>query len=484
MDGIKLLLLLVASAQVEAGTERDYGWRIDPADNVLEYIVQINPDKKRAMEQRSVQFPNGQPSISNMPRELVGRASRVVVLIGNEPLPREPSLQALDRMERLSDQPSISAAAVLGEDKYRNIESPVRNIQGQGTPPSLPAMPNALPGAAGLAGNLLDRASDAANTLRDDLSEELSGALPTLGSDNSTMPGRNLPDPSLLAQNLTNQAGGAGSFLDEARGGLNSKFNNTAAPANTQPNPASNPQANTPTPLPDYPPNTNANSPFASNNQPSANTSTRNSTAGGALTNNTTAPFNPADRLNPPSLGNPSTIPQQRTPSSTFGTNDWVTNNQAPTNYPPASSQPNDRYNYGPQANLPSNYTSAPNPNTYQNPAARVATNTSPYPSNSIPTDGQAGFAGQTGGVDQARGVGLASKKLEEELLTIKSKLDKDKNGVLTAEEYTPTSVDGILLTLFVVSLLVNLYLGHLIRKLLMRYRLVLTNVRSQAAYT
>ncbi len=46
------------------------------------------------------------------------------------------------------------------------------------------------------------------------------------------------------------------------------------------------------------------------------------------------------------------------------------------------------------------------------------------------------------------------------------------------------TNVDGILQVLFLLSLVVNFYLGILIRKLLIRYRSLLTNVRSQTAYT
>lgn len=485
MDGIRLLLLLVASAQVEAGTERDYGWQVK--DGFLEYIVQINPDKKRAMETLSVE------NASNMPPQLVGRASRVVVRFGNDILPREPSLEELERTPRLFEPPTVSAAAVLGEDKFRNLESPVRNIQGQGATPAFPTIP--IPDASSLAGGLTDRAGEVANSLRNELTERLSDVLPssnTASSNtaNTTVPGRGLPDTGLLAQNLTNQSGVAGSFLDETRGAGTSKFNSTAPAANPPSTPAANPPASTPARMPDLPPSISANSPFASSNPPSTSMTNRNSTLGNGASN-TNAP------LNPPSLGAQSTLPQQRTPSPTFGTTpglansttDWNNANPSATNYPPVMSQPNDRYNYAAQGNLPPGFTSAPNPSGYQNPTL-VASNPAPYNQpNTAATDNQAAIgnpnsgAGLTAGASLTGGAGLTRKQLEE-ALAVQSKFDKNKDGQLTPDEYTPASVDGILLTLFVVSLLVNLYLGHLIRKLLMRYRVVLTNVRSQAAYT
>jgi hypothetical protein len=478
MDGIKLLLLLVASAQVEAGTEYDYGWQVNKDDGVLEYIVQINEDKKRAMELPSKQYPHGAENSSNMPRELVGRASRVVVRFGNEILPREPSLQELDRTQRLFEQPSVSAAAVLGEDKFRNIESPVRNIQGQGTTPAFPAIPNGLSGPTNPVGSLADQLSQAGNSVRSELTDRLSDAL-----SDASMGGRSLPDPGLLAQNTAGQLGGASAFLNETKGplagGANSKFNSTAQPANPPANPPLSNSSSTR--LPDYPPTGGANAPFASANPPTANTANSRSSLGtGFGANNSTAPLYPTDRLNPPSLNTQNAIPQQRTPSSTFGTspglanasNDWVTTNPAAPNYAPSMSQPTDKYNFGAQTNLPPGYTAAPNLNEYQNPT-HIASNPTPYaaPSNTNPP------ASPTNS-------GALTRQQLENALAVQSKFDKNKDGVLTPDEYTPASVDGILLTLFVVSLLVNLYLGHLIRKLLMRYRLVLTNVRSQAAYT
>ncbi len=487
MNGIKLLLFLVASAQVEAGTERDYGWAVNKEDGVLEYIVQINPDKKRVMEQQSVQFPNGQESTSNMPRELVGRASRVVVRFGNAILPREPSLQDLDRTQRLFEQPGVSAAAMLGPGRLQDVElPPVRSIQGQGSVPAFPSIPSGLSGglsgSPAPAGSLADQVGQTANSLRNDFNDRLSDALPdssrlNTDSSNPSMPVPSLPDSSMLAQNTPSQLGGG--FLNDPRiGGVGtgSKYKDTAPAAN----PSLNPATNLPARMPEFPPASTANSTFPSGNPAATNsTSNRNTGLGNALGSSTTAPLYPADRLNPPSLNTQSPLPQQRTPSPTFGsspgfgtspglagnaTNDWNTQtNQSAPNYPPSMSQPNDRYNYA----------AAQNQDGYQNPTL-VASNSAPYvpPLN---TSNQIG--------NQASGAGL-SRNQTDVALAVYKKFDKNNDGQLTADEYTPGSIDGILLTLFVVSLLVNLYLGHLIRKLLMRYRSVLTNVRTQAAYT
>ncbi len=466
MNGIRLLLffvisaqVLVAFAQVEIGTERDYGWSVNKDDGALEYIVQIDPDKKRRMELRSVQYPDGQESASNMPRELIGRASRVVVRFGTAVLPREPSLQELERTPRLFESPNVGAAAMLGPGSLRDLEpsAPVRDIQGQGSAPVFPSIPNSLSGSQIESGSFADQAAQTANTLRNNLNESLSSAM---------------PDPGLLAQNLPSQLGGS-SFLNETRGdGSNSKFNNTANPASSPSNPATNPQTNTPTKPLDYPPTSSGNSPFASGNQPAAN-NTNNRTPGfnsGLGTINNTPPLYPADR-NLPSLNNQTSLPQQRTPSPGFGTsttgnstNDW--NNQTnPTasSYPPSMSQPNDRFNYGTQQSQ-GGY-----PNT-----TLVATNPPPY----VPPPTSSNQNGS-----QFNSAGLTRSQVEA-AMEVRNKLDKNKDGNLTPDEYAQASMDGILLALFVLSLLANLYLGHLIRKLLIRYRSVLTNVRSQAAYT
>jgi hypothetical protein len=453
MNVIKLLLLLATSAQVEAGTERDFGWAYK--DGVLEYIVQISPDEARLMAERSVALPKGQENVSDMPPELIGRVSRFVTRIGTEVLPREPSLQELERTPRLFEQPNANATALLGPGQMRDFESDVHNIQGQGTTPLYPALPNGP--AGGQIGSMSDQVGQAANTLRDDVKESLS---------------QGLPDLSTLAQTFNNQSS-ASSFLNDTRGGgSTSKFNSTALPANPGANPA-----NAPAKIPEFPPATGSNLPFSSANQAAVNN--RNSTIGSGLgtglgsgmgTGKAAPPLYPADRLSPPSLSNQMTLPQQQTPSQGFGTtpglaasqpsSDWKTS-PLPS-YAPSMSQPSD--NFAGSPNYAPNYTSLPNQVTNQDPT-RISMNTN-----------QARLPPAGGAVSQP------TNEWDKILLT----LDKNKDRQLTPDEYTPTNsnADGILLTFFVLSLLVNLFLAHLIRKLLVRYRLVLTNVRNQAAYT
>ena len=445
MNGIRLLLLLAASAQVEPGTERDYGWSVNKDDGVLEYIVQINTDEVRAMEQRSEKYPNGQENVSNMPRELVGRASRVVTRVGNEILPREPSLQELERTSRLFEQPNPSATALLGPGRLQELEANVRNIQGSA--PAIPDFPNGFAGAQAQTGS--DRLGQAANTLREDLANSLTDAL---------------PDSKMLAQNFSNNQSGASGFLNGAGGGTassNSKFNNTAQPSTT--NPAATPLANPPSSMPPFPPATGANATLA-NPYPGATNNKNLGFGNGTQAGSGTSALNyPDPRLTPPSLNSP--LPQQQTPSSGFGTtpgltnrpaNNWAaTPNPASTNYDPSMSQPYDAYGGAP--NYSPSYTPLPNSGTYP---LHVATNAPLVP---LPTSQTQG--GRQTQLPAGGGVVIPTSPV---------------NG----GQITPANVDGILQVLFLLSLVVNFYLGILIRKLLMRYRSLLTNVRSQTAYT
>ncbi len=208
MNGFKTLFLLlttapIAFAQVETGKERDYGWSVNPEDGVLEYIVQIKPEEVRAMQERSVAFPNGQEDVSNIPRELVGRIARVVVRIGNEVLPRTPSLEELERMPPINSPLNPSSTALLGPGRMQDVEGNVYNIQ-RDAAPSIPDLPSSLGGtdtSRSRDGNLIDEASKAANAARNSVSDALSSVMPSAND---------------LAQNFNSQ--NSGGFLDAARG--------------------------------------------------------------------------------------------------------------------------------------------------------------------------------------------------------------------------------------------------------------------------
>lgn len=491
MNGFKIWLLLVVSAQVlatrvaiaqvERGTERDYGWSVNSVDGVLEYIVQINPEKLAAMQMKSKMFPNGQETISDMPRELIGRASRVVIRIGNEILPRTPSIEELDRTSRITDPLNPTSTAMLPPGRMQDVESGVYNIQQQNAPPSLPALPSTLDSAlSSRGGNLIDEASRAAgglidnvNALRNNATESLSDAIPAF------------PDNSALAQNMQQPA--ASDFLNSTRGG------NTGAPSKFNSLPSNNPAAPSTNTAQGNPPFTNPNltNPNLTNTNPAIpnrNVSNLgNSGAGGT----TAQPGYPDPRLTPPSLSNQSTLTQQQTPAAGFGTspglvgrqnNTWnnSANNSAAPNYTAAPDP------YANAQNVQSNYSGAPNNpfgtapqtnpaftnsqlnNSLSNPNYdRMAMNNTPPPSTQVSNPN---LNNQT---SLGRGTSLPAGSSPPSILT----------GSTTSPELAQsTKIDGVLQVLFLLSLVVNFYLGILIRKLLIRYRSLLTNVR-QSAY-
>lgn len=87
---------------------KNYGWQINKLGE-LEYLIQISPSMLRDM-----QDPVNKSELeSRIPRELVGRIKRVVVSIGNDTLPRTP----LSEVERL-----MPATASLPTGKLQNLE--------------------------------------------------------------------------------------------------------------------------------------------------------------------------------------------------------------------------------------------------------------------------------------------------------------------------------------------------------------------------
>lgn len=70
-----------------------YGWQFN-ANNELEYLIQISPEMLPFMTSTT----NQKEFQSEIPKELVGRIRRVVVSIGTQVLPRSPSLQEVQAM--------------------------------------------------------------------------------------------------------------------------------------------------------------------------------------------------------------------------------------------------------------------------------------------------------------------------------------------------------------------------------------------------
>ncbi len=460
MNGIGLLMLLALSGQVGLGTERDYGWEFNQ-EGVLQYIVQISPQKADMMRQQSVQFPNGVPVTSEIPAELVGRVGAIKILIGTQNLPRTPSLDELRRYPRASEAVPSSSTAQLGIPKY--VEPELRPIVQADTPPSLPSFPegqgiqlsDAVNNTESEPGNLIDQAKNAA------LEIEAASAAPAAR-----------PDPSLLAQAGGNN-GLADSFMNSLRtnNNNNSKFNNTGDPAASTANPVPtntvnpNSQAGLP-PLPATNPNTNSNPALNAGNgqRDNPNWQSQNLSTG----NSRTAFPNEGYANAPPNSGNFTAVAPQQTPSPTFGStpafgnrgtavgNGFPANSYAPV--PGTASYSQDRGHDRMASNVG---TPTANPvTTYQQPLQ------------SVPSGGFAQGQANQSSPSNYNGYGRPPGALGT------------GTGIETGTGQSPITATGdtALRLSFLTSLIVNVYLGFLMRRLLMRYRSLLVNARSQLA--
>lgn len=460
MNGIVLLMLMATAAQVgtPSGTERDFGWEIDKDDGVLQYIVQISPQEVQVMQQKSVAFPLGQENLSDIPPQLVGRATRVVVRIGDAVLPRTPSLQELERMPRSGDPVNPSSTAQLGPGRISDVEPSLYNIQGNGQPLSLPDFPSAGPGGAG------SPQSDEANRVG---SNTRSGN-DTLGAAANPLP--NTPDLSMLAQNNQSALAQSGNaFLQGAMGG--NKFNNTGSPS-------ANPPPSTP------PPSTNSNLPT----NPIGNAGWGPNSNPNVTGTGTSLPGYPANSgLNPPSLQYPNALPNQQTPTPTFGSSPTYTG--GPYNGT-GNMGSNANYNQPPMSPLNNPYSSPtgfhqnsglqPLPNSLGTNQFSTNPNASgPYVSGSGTQNSDYGrIAANNSSSNQSRSqLSPPNPSASQEGGLGSNNRDSFSDGL----PQTGT-VDGILQVFFLLSLVVNFYLGLLIRKLLTRYRSLLMNVRSQTA--
>ena len=155
MNGFStLLLLLVAQvstpAQVPQSTGRDYGWDIDKSGNLF-YIVQLSPTEVGIMQETNTRIAarqrsgeqmrdprTGRPVIqpeevyTDMPRELIGRVSRITVRIGDAILPRNPPLREIKARFPLYNADEAVASAI-GRGNFADIESnKIVNAQNDG----------------------------------------------------------------------------------------------------------------------------------------------------------------------------------------------------------------------------------------------------------------------------------------------------------------------------------------------------------------
>lgn len=95
MNGLPLFLLA-------STVSMDFGWQ--PAvdnPNMLEYIIQLSPEEVQLLNSGKEEL------FSGIPQELKGRIDRVVIRMGREKLPQEPSLEKLRTMAAVGGNPSI-----------------------------------------------------------------------------------------------------------------------------------------------------------------------------------------------------------------------------------------------------------------------------------------------------------------------------------------------------------------------------------------
>ncbi|RMF44795.1 MAG: hypothetical protein D6753_01700 [Planctomycetota bacterium] len=470
---LTIALLYRAGPTAWAGdTERDFGWQIAD-DGVLEYIIQISPQQAAQMQANKLE------NLSALPPTLVGRARRIAVRIGTDPLPRVPSLEEIERtIPRYTEPADVTAA--LGPGRIAEVEGG-QVVDVQNSLPNLPpfssgasARPSPGNGSFGLPSTSPSgTANPSAST--PGASTSSAGLLP------------NLPPPS---------AGSAGSkFLDGASG---SPAPNTPPPL-YQPSSGVGYAAGGAGPTASQP-NTGTTAPA---NQPAFSSSSK-------FADTATEPALPA------TSDVASGIPPQRTPVSGFGSTPGATAGPASATNP-AGSQ------YGYPAG-PSGY------------ASTHAPNASPGYGSTPPTYGNSPWASASGtgmggpdqgydpryaspGYNQAPPAGYQPQAPGPRMAALPDATPSaPQTGSPTAfpsttpapvpqtsstaasnnvQQSGPSPSDGqpaassarsqasaslvLLQMFFLISLLANVYLGFLMRKLLARYRNLLATVRGHA---
>ncbi|MFN3190667.1 MAG: hypothetical protein ACE361_09110 [Aureliella sp.] len=556
MNGFSTLLFLlfaqvgITPPPTVQSTERDFGWDIDRATGDLFYIVQLSPTEVGIMEevneriaarQRSglpMQDPKtGRPVIqpeevfTDMPRELIGRVSRITVRIGDAILPRNPSLRDIPRRFPLYNTDE-AVASVLGRGNFADIESEkVVNAQNDRGLPPLTNLPD-------LARQLEQNSSAPQNQLRAPALPTANGGSSFLNDSrgNGTTPGTsNLPPFNNTADNALSRSGlqdpsrsqaaplrdpaseplwnsstgrlsdSSASRQDPSRAngydnqnnfGVSQASNETPY-GNRQPRySAADPRNQDPASMPTIPTNNSAasgaNQQYASENQQNAQwrSGVNGQLAGGYPPGNGTAQRNPT----------------QQNPN--YGV--------AGTNYQQPQQQPNPASVQNPQAG------GAPYPNAQmQQPiyGNYPYGNQPAFPYNQFATSFNPSFPPAAGN-SSLRDAAITELKDEFKELadSIKKKDEEDAKRLPStspsepqfrlASNNTPGGVsdgrttggsengqsqnqepesafaktsDAFAKILFLVSLVANCYLVYLIRKLLLRYRSLLTTVRTHA---
>ncbi|MFO1065659.1 MAG: hypothetical protein U0892_17485 [Pirellulales bacterium] len=542
MNGFGLLLLLAATGQLPAAgptDQTDWGWQIAKNGELeyLEYIVQIHPDKVNILLQK------GFEQASSIPPELAGRVSRVVVRVGTEVLPRTPSIQEIQ--QRIpSSSPSASAIVMpqgMSSDRFSNIDPTnapvVLPVTNSGSGPqtlsnmSVPNLPS-LQGSnepVGPATSLSDAGSEflagardpssiqagqldsalAQNTLNRNLRDDplsLPGASKYNNTATAPAPGISAA-PAPITSSLPSNAGAA------PLGGPISTVGNPGIAGTLQGNSGNSYSAPLSGSSASYPNSQYPNSQYSSSPNQTGTTGNYGSTSGfpssggaassydayGTRTTNSglgsfagkTFTNNGGTQPNyPPSAStNPYGQPSYSTHPST-AMNPGVQNNNWSTGVSPYQYTGLQGSGSGPYSPTGSQYagTSMSGSGYYSNdPASLYNQPSSRIASNSMPgTSGMAnnGTGAMSPGVNPVSGNPQNpnyNQAQHSPSYNDGTARPGDPNYNAALGSYGPARTDAILPILFVLSLVVNFYLGMLIRKLLTRYRSLLSSVRSQA---
>jgi hypothetical protein len=268
MNGLSFLLVLSVVAQVPVGplgsnpaatatVDRDptagltqYGWQIN-ASGELEYLIQIAPEMLPFMTR-----PNNQKEFqSEIPKELAGRIHRVVVSIGNQVLPRTPSLQEIQRM--------VPTIASLPPGRIRELEPGTSVVNVNNNNDGLPDFPFASDPQRGMPAGTSDFSSaqaaapttplgsafldSARNRPQPNANQPLNtqGSIPMPGDGSLAMPQSTPMDQTFGGQTASPDNRGAassqGRFADQGRFTDQGRFADTAPAGSDRgfPNPGS-----------------------------------------------------------------------------------------------------------------------------------------------------------------------------------------------------------------------------------------------------
>lgn len=110
-----VLLVSALAGRTFGQQEREYGWYVDQQDTLV-FVVQLDPAELAAL-QSNVDLVG---ESANMPPELVGRVTRVEVRLGETPLPRTPSLQEIAKRPAIVS--NLDVSDILGEGRLAEID--------------------------------------------------------------------------------------------------------------------------------------------------------------------------------------------------------------------------------------------------------------------------------------------------------------------------------------------------------------------------